>query len=97
MGSPPLRGGCLYAVFPYYRKHFLAVDQNIVVPETEYPVPFFLEPRIAFSIVFSFIRLDVLSAVELDRQLLFKAYKINDIFSHGMLASELEAFQTFCP
>ena len=80
---------------PYCLKHRFRLCQNFIVPESQYLIPLCFKPLIPIDI-FLFSRLQsMLSAVQFNDNFLFKANKIDNVFSYGLLSPEFESAQMF--
>ncbi len=67
-------------------QHGQRLQENLVVPKAEYPIPLGFDSSIAAPVVF--VLFEVLAAVELDHDLPLEAREIGDVARNRNLTSE---------
>jgi len=82
---------------PYCVKNPTCIHQYLIIPKTHHRVALFFEPGISLSVFRDLVRQGMLTAIQFNNQLSFKAHKVDDILSNRVLASELHAFKSACP
>ena len=81
----------------YCFKNSSCIRQYLMIPKTHHRVALFLKPGISLSVFQDLVRQGMLTAIQFNNQLSFKAHKVDDILSSRVLASELHAFKSACP
>ena len=74
-------------------QHGFGLRRPFVIPESQYAKTLLLQPCITLGIVI--LCIGMLPAVKLDDQLLIKAYEVSNVAANRLLATELEAGESF--
>ena len=82
---------------PYCVKNPTCIHQYLIIPKTHHRVALFFKPGISLSVFQDLARQSMLTAIQLNNQLFFKAHKVGDILSNRLLTSKLHAFKSACP
>jgi uncharacterized lipoprotein YbaY len=69
-------------------EHTIQVIQDLVIPETQHPVTLRFQYSCAFEIVG--LPIEVLAAIHLDDQFLYRSTEIHDVAADGVLPAKVD-------
>ena len=82
---------------PYCFKNSACIRKHLIIPKTNNSAALFFKPGISLSVFQNFVRQSMLTAIQFNNQLSFKANKVGYILSNRVLTSKLHTLKAACP